>query len=246
MLDLLQAADPQRRARLPVPDGAPQRGHDGGVVRITAIHLDDERLATVVDRPHHELPCPLAIGDAGRGNGHPEARRRALRTRSRLGRPALDPNTRCTAAADTAAISNPATAPSGVVAPSTVTESAASTTSQRPSRRTGSARCGDAVSTTAAADGEERRRVPRRRARGTDDVAEPEPLAVHRPHHDEAQRHRDHAGEHEVAHRPSLLAAHGGDHDHGDRNAASPLGDATATRRSRKRGTERRKRTHRP
>ncbi len=74
-----------------------------------------------------------------------------MRTSSRPGRPALEPNTRCTIAATIAAARTPAIAPSGVLAPSATTPSAASVTSHRPSRRRGRPRCGEAVTMTAPA-----------------------------------------------------------------------------------------------
>ncbi|MFT3855620.1 MAG: hypothetical protein QM733_23260 [Ilumatobacteraceae bacterium] len=74
----------------------------------------------------------------------------ASRTNPRLGRPALEPNTRWTIAAAIAAMSTPARLPSGDVALTIAAASAAMPVTHWPSRRIGSARCGDAVSTTLA------------------------------------------------------------------------------------------------
>ena len=72
VLDLLEPSEPQRRSCFAVPDGAPQRRHQSGIVGVAPVHLDDEAFALAVRGIDHEEAGLLTIGRPEPGRRNPE------------------------------------------------------------------------------------------------------------------------------------------------------------------------------
>ena len=78
VLHLLEPAQPQWRARLAEPDGAPEGRQQRRVVRIAAVHLHHERAVVGIDRLDREQAGHLLIADGERAGVHAELGQRGL------------------------------------------------------------------------------------------------------------------------------------------------------------------------
>ncbi len=78
MLDLLEPAEAQRRSRLAVPDRAPQRREQRGVVGVAPVDLDDEGLTRLALGVHQELSSGLTVCGSERAGRNAQLGERAL------------------------------------------------------------------------------------------------------------------------------------------------------------------------